>query len=69
MNDYRIEMRNDLKEAGKTIADLSRASAIPYKRLSGFFCRYWYLSHEEERQVRNILLLWSEERRKEAAAP
>jgi hypothetical protein len=62
MNDYRIEMRHDLDLVRKSIAELGRASGIAYKRLSGFFCQYWYLSQEEERRVRGILLLWKDKK-------
>lgn len=62
MLDYRHDLKGELTSLKKSTAELSRASCIPYKRLSGFFCQYWFLSHDEERQVRNILLLWEEER-------
>ena len=61
IKDYRKEMRTDLNATGKTIADLSRASGIPYKRLSGFFCSYWWLNQNEERQIRSIIGLWQKE--------
>jgi hypothetical protein len=60
-DDYRPKIKTDLNNMGKTIADLSRASGIPYKRLSGFFCSYWYLNQDDERKLRNVLLLWHDE--------
>lgn len=60
--DYRKELKNELQSLGRSQADLSRYTGIPYKRLQGFFCQYWFLAIEEERLVRNTLLLWNEEK-------
>ena len=69
MQDYREDLGNELKRLNRSKAELSRATGIAYKRLSGFFCRYWFLSLTEERQVRSIISHWREEKeRKEAVA-
>jgi len=61
MPDIRHDIKNDLRLCGKSQADLSRATGIPYRRLSGAVSGYWFLSAFEESQIRRQIDRWQAE--------
>jgi|WetSurMetagenome_2_1015567.scaffolds.fasta_scaffold71170_2 hypothetical protein len=69
MTDYRENLEKELKELGKTKAQLARETGIDYKRISGFFCRYWFLSIEDEKNVRSVLSQWQRTRNQNVSEP
>ncbi len=60
MPEIRTDIKIQLRKCGKTMADLSRQTAIPYRRLAGGIQAYWYLRPEEEKRIQDILKRWIE---------
>ena len=55
------DIKTELHSLGRSGADLSRLSGIPYRRLSGFLTGYWALRFEEIDGIENILRHWKME--------
>lgn len=51
----REDIKDNLRSAGRSIADLSRDTDIPYPRLSGALNGYWSLPWKQEDAVRAAL--------------
>ena len=59
MPEIQLALRNKIKHAGKTIADVARESQITYSRLSGFFNGYHDLGYEQKKKIEKIISNWS----------
>ena len=68
MPDIRDDIKLSVRLCGKSIASVSRATGIEYRRLSGFVNGYWYISPEEEANIRRVIEQWKNELRERIAA-
>ena len=55
------DIKTELHSLGRSGADLSRLSGIPYRRLSGFLTGYWALRFEEIDRINMVILQWQSE--------
>lgn len=62
MPEVRTDIKQSLKDVGKTIADLCRESDINYKRLSGLINGYWCFRSNESHCIELILEDWANEK-------
>jgi hypothetical protein len=51
----RIDIREKLKAAKKSIADLCRETKIDYRRLSGIINGYWVGKPEQEKRIQDAI--------------
>lgn len=62
MPEIRTDIKQSLKEIGRTLADLCRSSGIHYKRLSGAVNGYWNLKYDEEIKIKSIIAEWLDDK-------
>lgn len=55
MPEPRYELKKTLDNNGKTLADLCRATNIPYPRLSGAVNGYWKLNKADEKEIQKYI--------------
>lgn len=55
MPEIRSDIKETLRQAGRTLADLCRETGIEYKRLSGIVNGYWHASLSDDRAIADAL--------------
>lgn len=58
MTGIKLDLKQELRECGRTIADLSRSTMIEYRRLSGYMNGYFSIRPDEETEIYRQIEDW-----------